>query len=252
MAQPYRALIAYDGTAYAGFQRQREGQATIQGELEQVLGELAQRPITIKGAGRTDSGVHAIGQVIAFELEWSHSQTALQRALNAHLPADIAVLNLELCEAGFHPRFDARRRAYKYIIYNADVRSPICRQYSWHVRRPLDEDKMNQAAQALVGVQDFATFGQPPQGENTVRQLFAAVCQREGDEVSIFIEANAFLQRMVRSIVGSLKLVGEGSWSVEQFVTALEARDRSQCGTVAPPHGLFLVSVTYEQGNRVQ
>jgi tRNA pseudouridine38-40 synthase len=171
----------------------------------------------------------------------------LQQALNAYLPADIAVLNLEQCEAGFHPRFDARRRAYEYIIYNAAVRSPIGRQYAWHVKRPLDEYKMNQAAQALVGVQDFATFGQPPQGKNTVRELFTAVCRRDGKQVSIFIEANAFLQRMVRSIAGSLKLVGEGSWSVEQFVTALEARDRSRCGTVAPPHGLYLVSVTYDQ-----
>lgn len=247
MAQPYRALIAYDGTAYAGFQRQREGQPTIQGELERVLAELAQGPIRIKGAGRTDSGVHARGQVIGFELEWRHGPGALQQALNAYLPADIAVLNLEQCEAGFHPRFDARRRAYEYIIYNAAVRSPIGRQYAWHVKRPLDEYKMNQAAQALVGVQDFATFGQPPQGENTVRELFTAVCRRDGKQVSIFIEANAFLQRMVRSIAGSLKLVGEGSWSVEQFVIALEACDRSRCGTVAPPHGLYLVSVTYDQ-----
>jgi tRNA pseudouridine38-40 synthase len=240
-------LIAYDGTAYAGFQRQREGQPTIQGELERVLTELAQGPIRIKGAGRTDSGVHARGQVIGFELEWRHGPGALQQALNAYLPADIAVLNLEQCEAGFHPRFDARRRAYEYIIYNAAVRSPIGRQYAWHVKRPIDEYKMNQAAQALVGVQDFATFGQPPQGENTVRELFTAVCRRDGKQVSIFIEANAFLQRMVRSIAGSLKLVGEGSWSVEQFVIALEACDRSRCGTVAPPHGLYLVSVTYDQ-----
>jgi tRNA pseudouridine38-40 synthase len=240
-------LIAYDGTAYAGFQRQREGQPTIQGELERVLAELAQGPIRIKGAGRTDSGVHARGQVIGFELEWRHGPGALQQALNAYLPADIAVLNLEQCEAGFHPRFDARRRAYEYIIYNAAVRSPIGRQYAWHVKRPLDEYKMNQAAQALVGVQGFATFGQPPQGKNTVRELFTAVCRRDGKQVSIFIEANAFLQRMVRSIAGSLKLVGEGSWSVEQFVIALEACDRSRCGTVAPPHGLYLVSVTYDQ-----
>jgi tRNA pseudouridine38-40 synthase len=247
LGQSYQALIAYDGTAYSGFQRQREGQPTIQGELERVLAELAQRPIPVKGAGRTDSGVHATGQVIGFELEWGHSRLALQRALNARLPADIAVLNLEPCEAAFHPRFDARRRAYEYIIYNAAVRSPIRRHYVWHVKRPLAEEKMNEAAQALVGVQDFATFGQPPQGEDTVREVFAAVCRREGEQVFIFIEANAFLQRMVRSIAGSLKLVGEGSWTVEQFVTALEARDRSQCGTVAPPQGLYLVSVTYER-----
>jgi tRNA pseudouridine38-40 synthase len=247
LAQAYRALIAYDGTVYAGFQRQRDGQATIQGELERALDELAQRPIGVKGAGRTDSGVHATGQVVSFALEWRHSQAALQQALNAHLPADIAVLRLERCEADFHPRFDARRRAYEYIIYNAAVRSPIRRQYAWHVRRPLDEDKMNQAAQSLVGVHDFATFGQPPQGDNTVREVFRAVCRREGDEVSIFVEANAFLQRMVRSIVGSLKCVGEGNWTVEQFVAALEACDRSRCGTVAPPHGLYLVSVVYDE-----
>lgn len=247
MIQHYRALIEYDGTAYCGFQRQREGQTTIQGELERVLGDLAQRPITIRGAGRTDSGVHAKGQVVSFQLDWPHGQEALQRAINVNLPEDIAVLNLELCEATFHPRFDARRRAYIYNIYNAVIRSPIHRQYAWHVKRPLDILPMNQAAQALVGVHDFATFGQPPQGESTVRQVFTAVCHRENDLVSITIEANAFLQRMVRSIVGSLKLVGEGSWTVEQFVTAFKAHDRSQCGTVAPPHGLYLVSVTYDE-----
>lgn len=242
----YCGLIEYDGTAYLGFQRQREGLPTIQGELERVLGELAKRPISIKGAGRTDSGVHAKGQVISFELDWSHGQQALQQALNAYLPPDITVLKLERCKEGFHPRFDARRRTYEYIIYNAAVRSSIRRQYAWHVLRPLDINRMNVAAQALVGVHDFATFGQPPQGENTVRELFTAVCQREKDLVSITIAANAFLQRMVRSIVGSLKRVGEGSWTVEQFIAAFEARDRSQCGPVAPPHGLYLVSVTYD------
>ena len=247
MSQHFRALIEYDGTVYFGFQRQREGQPTIQGELERVLGELAQRPITIRGAGRTDSGVHAQGQVVSFELDWPHSQTALQRAMNANLPLDIAVLNLELCEKSFHPRFDARRRAYEYNIYNAVIRSPIRCRYAWHVKRPLDIKLMNQAAHSLIGVHDFATFGQAPQGENTVRELFTAVCHRNNDMISIQIEANAFLQRMVRSIVGSLKLVGEGSWTVEQFITAFKACDRGQCGTVAPPQGLYLMSVVYDQ-----
>ena len=246
MSRHYRALVEYDGAAYYGFQRQRAGQPTIQGELERILGDLAQRPITIRGAGRTDSGVHAQGQVVSFELDWQHEPAALQRAINANLPSDIAVLNLERCEAVFHPRFDARRRAYEYHIYNAAVRSPIRRQYAWHVKRPLDITSMNLAAQSLVGVHDFATFGQPPQGENTVRELFTAVCHREGEMISIYVEANAFLQRMVRSIVGSLKLVGEGSWTVRQFIAAFEAHDRSRCGTVAPPHGLYLVSVTYD------
>ena len=246
MTRHYRALIEYDGAAYFGFQRQRDGQPTIQGELERVLGDLAKRPITIRGAGRTDSGVHAQGQVVSFELDWSHGQATLQRAMNANLPQDIAVLNLEGCEATFHPRFDARRRVYRYNIYNAAIRSPIHRQYTWHVKRPLDIIPMNEAAQSLVGVHDFATFGQPPQGENTVREVFTAVCQRENEMVSIHVAANAFLQRMVRSIVGSLKLVGEGNWTVEQFVAAFKACDRSQCGTVAPPQGLYLVSVIYD------
>lgn len=247
MAQRYRALIEYDGAAYLGFQRQRNGQPTIQGELERVLGDLAKRPITITGAGRTDSGVHAKGQVVSFELDWLHGQPVLQRAINANLAQDIAVLNLESCAADFHPRFDARRRAYEYNIYNAVIRSPIRRQYTWHVKRPLDITQMNEAAGALIGVHDFATFGQPPQGENTVREVFTAVCQRHNELVSITIEANAFLQRMVRSIVGTLKLVGEGSWTVGQFVAAFKAHDRSQCGTVAPPQGLYLMSVTYDE-----
>lgn len=247
MTQRYRALVAYDGTAYFGFQRQIEGQVTIQSELERVLSDLAARPIVITGAGRTDSGVHAVGQVISFDVDWRHGAKALEQALNANLPDDIAVRDLTEADATFHPRFDARRRAYKYYIYNAAVRSPIHRHSSWHVKRPLDVPKMQQTAQTLLGEHDFATFGQAPQGENTVREVTAVSCQGEGEMVTIFIEANAFLQRMVRSIVGSLKLVGEGKWTSEEFVAAFQACDRSRCGTVAPPQGLFLLAVSYEE-----
>ncbi len=246
MTQKYRARIEYDGTAYYGFQRQRDEYPTIQGELEQALSHLAQQPVTVIGAGRTDSGVHALGQVISFTIDWRHGVDALQRALNANLPEDIVVLQLETATAAFHPRFDARRRAYVYHIYNAPVRSPIRRQYSWHVAVPLDVVAMNEAAAYLPGTHDLATFGQPPQGDNSVRQVFRAEWQRDEALLSFYIEANAFLYRMVRSIVGSLKLVGDGSWQVSDFVAAFASGDRSRSGTVAPAVGLYLVSVWYE------
>jgi tRNA pseudouridine38-40 synthase len=243
----YYALVEYDGSAYYGFQRQREGQPTIQAELESALGHVGHRPIAITGAGRTDSGVHALGQVITFNVEWQHGSEALQRALNANLPADIAILQLNEVSSTFHPRFDARRRTYAYYVYNAAVRSPLRQQRSWHVLRPLDVKGMNQAAAHLIGVHDFATFGQPPQGENSVREVFTAGWQGPKDELLVFsITANAFLYRMVRSLVGSLKLVGEGAWTVEDFVAALQARDRSRSGAPAPAHGLYLVSVAYD------
>ena len=243
----YYALVEYDGSAYYGFQRQREGQPTIQAELESALGQVVHRPVSITGAGRTDSGVHALGQVITFDVEWRHGSETLQRALNANLPTAIAILQLNEVSSTFHPRFDARRRTYAYHVYHAAVRSPLRRQRSWHVPRPLDVERMNQAAAHLIGVHDFATFGQPPQGENSVREVFTVGWQRHQDDILVFfIEANAFLYRMVRSLVGSLKLVGEGAWTGEDFIAALQACDRSRSGAPAPAHGLYLVSVTYD------
>jgi tRNA pseudouridine38-40 synthase len=245
----FAALIAYDGTGYHGFQRQVETQPTVQSTIETVLSQLARQPVTLLGSGRTDSGVHAVGQVITFALDWQHSSEDLRRALNANLPEDIAILQLKQVPSSFHPRFDALRRAYVYHIYNGPTRHPLKRRFSWHVVRPLDEAKMNQAAQCLLGVHNFATFGQPPQGDNTVRELFVAEWIRSRNDLQFRIEANAFLYRMVRSIVGSLKLVGEGTWTIEEFVQAFRARNRDVCGTVAPPQGLQLVSITYENLN---
>ncbi|MEZ4511646.1 MAG: tRNA pseudouridine(38-40) synthase TruA [Chloroflexota bacterium] len=251
MNRTFRAVIAYGGTAYYGFQRQREGQPTIQSELERVLQLVVQKPVTILGAGRTDRGVHALGQVITFKIFWQHDDKALLRALNANLPEDIAVLQLEAwlptCgwEPTFHPRYDARRRAYEYQILNTAVRNPLERNRSWHIRQPLDVGLMNEAAEALVGVHDFATFGQPPKGTNTVREVFVAEWAQQHERLTFRIQANAFLQRMVRSIVGSLKMVGTGDWSVADFAAALQACDRSRSAMVAPAHGLYLVSVEY-------
>jgi len=242
----YAALIAYDGTEYHGFQRQVKTQPTVQSTIENVLSQLARQPVTLLGSGRTDSGVHAVGQVITFSLVWQHSDEDLRRALNANLPEDIAFLQLKQVPSSFHPRFDALRRAYVYNIYDGPTRHPLKRRFSWHVHKLLDMGKMNQAAQVLLGVHNFATFGQPPQGNNFVRELFTAEWTRSGNDLQFRIEANAFLYRMVRSIVGSLKLVGEGTWTIEEFVQAFRAENRHECGTVAPPQGLHLVSITYE------
>ena len=242
----YAALIAYDGTEYHGFQRQVDSQPTIQSTIETALSRLARQPVTLLGSGRTDSGVHAVGQVITFSLAWRHRSEDLHRALNANLPEDIAILQLKQVPFSFHPRFDAVRRAYEYSIYDGPIRHPLKRRLSWHVYKKLDEGKMNQAAKSLIGVHDFATFGQPPQGNNFVRELFAAQWSRSEHDLTFRIEANAFLYRMVRSIVGSLKLVGEGTWTIEEFVQAFKAASRHACGTVAPPQGLCLVSITYK------
>ncbi len=245
-ARRYRATVEYDGSDYFGFQRQAPGQPTIQAELERALGIIAAQPVAVAGAGRTDTGVHARGQVIAFDLDWSHGVDALQRAVNANLPADIVLLDVQIAAPGFHPRFDARRRRYVYTIYNAPVRSPLRRLQSWHLAEALDVAAMNEAAGVLVGEHDFATFGQPPQGQNTVRVLYQAGWQRENELLLFTIEGNAFLQRMVRSIVGSLRLVGDGRWTVANFVAAFHARERDRAGQTAPPHGLYLAAVTYD------
>ena len=239
-----RATVAYDGTDYQGFQRQANG-PTVQEALESAAAQVAQASVTILAAGRTDAGVHAEGQVIAFDTTWRHSVEELQRALNAALPADVAVREVEQATDDFHPRYDARSRSYRYTIYNRPVRSPLHRRTSLHVRRQLDIDAMCEAAGVLVGEHDFATFGQPPVGENTVRQVFRSEWRRDDDLLKFQIEANAFLYKMVRSIVGSLCQVGRGAWSVERFAHIVAAADRSLAGPTAPPQGLCLLAVSY-------
>lgn len=241
----YRAEVEYDGTSYLGFQRQLQ-QPTIQSELEQAITDLAGRNITIDFAGRTDAGVHALGQVIAFDLEWNHSANDMQRALNVRLSEAISLKTLSVAKSDFHPRFDARRRVYEYNIYNALVRSPYRGRYSWHVKRTLDMDNMNRAVQMVIGVHDFATFGQPPQGTNTEREVFEAEWRRIDDMLVFRVTANAFLKRMVRSLVGTLVSVGDGSWTVREFERAFIAGKRERAGKTAPAHGLFLMSVSYE------
>lgn len=244
----YRATVQYDGTAYYGFQRQRAGVPTVQAALESALAQIAGRPNTVVGAGRTDTGVHALGQVISFTIDWStrHGDDALLRALNANLPRDVVVLAVAEAPPGFHARFSARKRTYRYRVHNAVMWDPFRRDRVWHVSQPLDVAAMDEAARLLVGEHDFATFGRAPVGDNTVRVVHSARWRREGDEVCFDISANAFLNRMVRSLVGSIKEVGTGNWDLEAFAAAFRAADRAQSATAAPPQGLYLVAVEYE------
>ncbi len=245
--QRYRAVVEYDGSDFAGFQRQADEFRTVQGELEKALSKLGQGSIPLVAAGRTDSGVHATGQVIAFDLSWKHPMSKLLLAINTHLPWDVAVQTVEVADSEFHPRFDAKRRAYRYHIELCDnsARRPLTRSRKWQVFKPLDIGLMNEAAHHLIGEQDFATFGMPPQGNNTVREIFTAEWTQVENELQFYIQANAFLYRMVRSITGTLKLVGDGSWTIDEFKQALDAAERSRSAASAPPWGLYLESVTY-------
>ena len=242
----YRATIAYDGTGYHGFQRQAaDHEPTIQGEVERALTQIGQPDVTVIGSGRTDAGVHATGQVIAFNAEWRHGLDDLQRALNATLPADIAVLDLEQAAPDFHPRYDAVSREYIYTIYNAPVRHPLHRRCALHIAEPLDVATMNSAAAALMGEHDFAAFGNPTVGEVTVRRMLRAQVNAELPIIRVRLEASGFLYRMVRSIVGTLLATGRGRMTPDEFRAVLESRDRSRAEAVAPPQGLCLTRVSY-------
>jgi tRNA pseudouridine38-40 synthase len=218
---------------------------TIQGELELALAQATQRKVRVIASGRTDAGVHALGQVIAFAVPWRHPLEELQRALNALLPEDIVVRELSLAEANWHPRFSARSREYLYRVLNQPLRSPLLARYTCHVNVPLAVEAMGEASQRLIGVHDFAAFGHAPQGDNTVREVYRATWQAQDAELHFEIEANAFLTGMVRSLVGTLLLVGSGRLGVEDFVEILRSRDRSRAGSPAPPQGLYLVRVNY-------
>ncbi len=239
-----KAVIAYDGTDYGGFQRQKNAPSIQQG-LEEALETLIGAPTGIVAAGRTDAGVHAEGQVIAFDTLWPHSLTDLQRGLNALLPEAIAVLRLDVVADNFHPRYAALRRCYRYALYLAPVRNPLVSRYSLHIMRPLNLDAMQAAAQNLVGQHDFAAFGSPPKGENTIREVYQAEWSTEGDWLYFDISANAFLYRMVRMSVGTLLRVGYGALTLNDFGEILQNRERRRAGPAVKARGLCLRHVVY-------
>lgn len=256
-ARTYRATVEYDGTAYAGFQLQ-PGRPTVQGALEAALQRLTQSSVRVHGAGRTDAGVHAKGQVVSFRAAWRHPLAALERAMNAVLPPDVAIRELAEVEATFHARYAATRRLYVYQVYDAPVRSPLLGRFAHHVRGPLDLAAMNAAARCLCGSHDFAAFGQPTVGEVTVRQVFRAEWRAESDEAQpaqpegcrryrFEIEANAFLRGMVRRIVGALLPVGLGLAAPDTVERLLASREIRRASPPAPACGLCLWQVWYDQ-----
>lgn len=245
----YQAVIEYDGTDYIGFQRQAPEQGqTIQGELEMGLARINRgEAVTVWGAGRTDTGVHASGQVIAFNLEWRHGPETLLRAFNAHLPRTIAARSLAECEQSFHPRYSAKGRRYRYSLYQSPIRSPLRGRFAWQVWPGWDVEAVVRASGYLLGRQNFAAFGSAPdEGGHTVRKITEARWEGyAGGDLNFYIAADAFLFRMVRSIVGTLKKVGTGDLSPDDFGAIVESGDRSRGANIAPPHGLCLIEVMY-------
>ncbi|MBN1217672.1 MAG: tRNA pseudouridine(38-40) synthase TruA [Anaerolineae bacterium] len=244
--QRYRATVEYDGTDFLGYQIQTTGR-TVQGEIEKSLQKIAGAAVRIDGAGRTDAGVHATGQVIAFNVAWKHALIDLQQALNANLPRDIVITDLKTVNIDFHPRFSAVSRSYQYTVLNRPWPSALERRHVYHVKEPVAVAAMNDASRCLLGSHNFASFGKPPQGEVTIREVMQAGWSQHGDRLVFMITANAFLYRMVRTIVGTLLEVGRGRLAVEEVGQILEARDLTRSAAPAPAHGLCLVRVTYPE-----
>ncbi len=242
----YRITVEYDGTSFVGWQRQDNG-PSVQQALEEAITALSGEEARVHGAGRTDAGVHARGQVAHFDLERHFPPHKIRDGLNHHLkPAPVAVLEARRVDDGFHARFSASRRHYVYRILNRRAPPALDRKRAWHVARPLDEGIMHEAAQALVGRHDFTTFRAAQcQARSPVKTLDEIRVWREGEEVRIYVAARSFLHNQVRSMAGSLKLVGEGKWTAGDLRRALEARRRASCGPVAPPWGLYLTRVDY-------
>lgn len=237
------AIVEYDGTEFAGFQIQKRGR-TVQGELERALHKITGEKIRVIGAGRTDTGVHALAQGAHFDTTWDRPLEILRRALNAVLPNDIAIRNLTQVAADFSARYSATSRTYRYTILNAAMRSPLAQRYALLVAEPLDAIAMNDAAQELIGEKDFGAFGTPPRGDNTIRKMLRAEVKRDGVRIYIELEANAFLYRMVRRIVGTLILVGKGALNKAEFRDVIAKHQRA--GQAVPPHGLCLIAVRYD------
>lgn len=238
-------VVQYDGTGYHGFQRQC-GQMTVQERLEQTLEQVLGEAVTVSAAGRTDAGVHAIGQAVAFTTANPIPVPNLVRALNDALPGDMAVAGAEVVPEAFHPRRDALSKLYSYRILNRELPSPFICRYAWHVTEPLDLELMQAAAEKLLGEHDFAAFcASGSSAKSTVRRLSRLDVTREGDLIEIRAEANGFLYMMVRIMVGTLVEVGLGRLSAEEVGWILAGRDRTRAGPTAPPQGLCLVAVSY-------
>ncbi|MEA2993682.1 MAG: tRNA pseudouridine38-40 synthase [Alphaproteobacteria bacterium] len=242
----YKLLIEYDGTPFVGWQMQAGG-LTVQGVLTAAVEAFASEKVMVQGAGRTDSGVHALGQVAHIDLAKEWDTDTVRDALTARLrPHPVAVLAAEKVADGFNARTSAKARHYVYRIVNRRGDLALDRNRAWRVARPLDAAAMHEAAQRLIGKHDFTTFRAAEcQANSPLKTLDRLDVTREGAEIRIAASARSFLHHQVRSMVGSLVLVGEGRWSADDISAALAARDRKACGPIAPPDGLYLVRVEY-------
>ena len=241
----YQIILAYDGTGFVGSQRQHAASRTVQGELERALAKIGWQGRSILLAGRTDTGVHASGQVAAFDLDWGHGTGELQSALNASLPGDMAVREVRTAAEKFHPRFDASARRYRYRLFCDALRDPLRERYAWRLDRPLAD--LAPLAHIWPGRHDFAAFGSAPRpGGSTERRVTFAEWRQAGAEWTFEVQADAFLYRMVRRMVYLQVAVGQGRLTTEALVRALESREKMPAG-LAPACGLTLMSVCYDR-----
>ncbi|KKB08574.1 tRNA pseudouridine(38-40) synthase TruA [Devosia chinhatensis] len=242
----FKLIIEYDGTSFCGWQRQKD-RMSVQQALEEAIAKFSGETVTTQAAGRTDAGVHALGQVAHFDLLRDWDAFRVREALNYHLrPHPVAVIECDAVRADFEARFSARARHYEYRILNRRAPAAIERNQVWHVPMALDADRMQDAARRILGSHDFTTFRSSEcQAKSPIRTLDAFEVSADGEVISITASARSFLHHQVRSMVGSLKLVGEGKWSPVDFRAALDAADRSRCGGMAPSSGLYLTGVDY-------
>lgn len=244
----YRLRIEYDGTPYVGWQRQENG-PSVQGAIEAAILSLTGETVSIRGAGRTDSGVHAMGQVAHADLSRQWKEHTLRNALNAHLGMAgerVAILDAAEVPDDFDARFSAVKRHYLYRIISRRAPLALEANRAWFVAKELDHEAMHAAGQVLVGRHDFTTFRAAQcQANSPVRTIDRLEVTRSGELIEMRVSAQSFLHNQIRSFAGSLKLAGEGKWTVEDLRAALEARDRKACGPVAPPDGLYFMAVDY-------
>jgi tRNA pseudouridine38-40 synthase len=244
--QGHKLTIAYRGTDFSGWQRQAS-KRTVQECIEAALGKIWGQKISLQGSGRTDSGVHALGQIASFNAPRLHADLVLRRALNANLPRDVRIMKCRLVSPAFHARFDAKGKTYRYLIWNQLVQDPFTLDTHWHVPRPLDMSAMRRAARMLLGKHDFASFTSNPgyERESTVRTMKRVSLARDGAVLAFHFTADGFLYRMVRNLVGALAKVGMGKITVDDFGKILHARSRSEAPATAAACGLYLMNVTY-------